>query len=125
MFKEILSKSAPAPVGPYSQALECNGFIFCSGQIALNPQTGSLSGHTAAEQAEQILKNISAVLQAADLSLRSVIKTTIFLTDIADFADVNLVYENYMQGHRPARSTVAVAALPKSAKIEIECVAVR
>jgi 2-iminobutanoate/2-iminopropanoate deaminase len=124
-FKEIKTMKAPAPVGPYSQALEHNGMIFCSGQIALDPETGQMVGKTPAEQAEKLLSNLENVLKEAGLSFKNIIKTVIFLTDMAAFAEVNAVYEKRMNGHRPARSTVAAAALPKGALVEIECIAIR
>ena len=124
-FKEIKTMKAPAPVGPYSQALEHNGIIFCSGQIALDPETGVMVGKTPGEQAEKLLTNLENVLKEAGLSFKNIIKTVIFLTDMSAFAEVNAVYEKRMNGHRPARSTVAAAALPKGALVEIECIAIR
>ncbi|HRK08693.1 MAG TPA: RidA family protein [Pseudobdellovibrionaceae bacterium] len=119
------SKQAPAPIGPYSQAVEVNGMVFCSGQIPLDAGTGQMVGQTVSEQAEKVMQNISAVLSSADLTLQNVVKTTIFLTDMNDFASVNEVYAKHMRDNKPARSTVAVAALPKAAKVEIEVLAVR
>ncbi len=119
------SKQAPAPIGPYSQAVEINGMVFCSGQIPLDAATGQMVGQTVSEQAEKVMQNIAAVLASADLSLQNVVKTTIFLTDMNDFAAVNEVYAKHMRDNKPARSTVAVAALPKAAKVEIEVLAVR
>lgn len=120
-----LTKQAPAPIGPYSQAVEVNGFLFSSGQIPLDPVSGAMVGNTVGEQAEQVMANIKAVLASADLSLASVVKTTIFLTDMADFSTVNEVYAKHMGATRPARSTVAVLALPKGSKVEIEVLAAR
>lgn len=119
------SKQAPAPIGPYSQAVEANGFVFCSGQIALDPVTGEVKGESVAEQAEQVMANIKAVLQSADLSLASIVKTTIFLTNMSDFQAVNEVYSKHMGTTKPARSTIAVAGLPRGVKVEIEVLAVR
>jgi 2-iminobutanoate/2-iminopropanoate deaminase len=123
--KEIRTDNAPAPIGPYSQAIEANGFVFCSGQIPLDAKTGQLVGDTPAAQAEKVLDNVRAVLEAAGLGMSDVVKTTIFLIDMKAFPEVNAVYEKKMGGHRPARSTIAVAGLPKGAQVEIECLAVR
>ncbi|MBI3555247.1 MAG: RidA family protein [Deltaproteobacteria bacterium] len=123
--KEIRTDHAPAPVGPYSQAIEANGMVFCSGQIALDPMTGQMVGETPAAQADKLMDNVRAVLEAAGLGMSNVVKTTIFLVDMKAFAEVNAVYEKKMNGHKPARSTVAVAALPKGALVEVECLAVR
>lgn len=119
------SKQAPAPIGPYSQAVEVGGLVFCSGQIPLDAATGQMVGQTVSEQAEKVMQNIAAVLASADLGLKDVVKTTIFLTDMNDFASVNEVYAKHMRENKPARSTVAVAALPKAAKVEIEVLAAR
>lgn len=119
------SKSAPAPIGPYSQAVEVNGFVFCSGQIPLDPVSGQIVGTSVPEQTEQVMANIKAVLQAADLTLGNVVKTTIFLTDMADFQGVNEVYSKHMGSVKPARSTVAVQGLPRGVKVEIEVLAAR
>lgn len=119
------SKSAPAPIGPYSQAVEVNGFVFCSGQIPLDPVSGQVVGSTVPEQTEQVMANIKAVLTAADLSLSNVVKTTIFLTDMADFQGVNEVYAKHMGSVKPARSTVAVQGLPRGVKVEIEVLVAR
>ena len=123
--KIIESKEAPAPIGPYSQAVEMNGFVFCSGQIPLDPKSGQIVGQTVGEQAEQVMANIKAVLQAADLTLSNVVKTTIFLTDMADFQGVNEVYGKHMGVTKPARSTVSVQGLPRGVKVEIEVLAAR
>ena len=119
------SKQAPAPIGPYSQAVEMNGFVFCSGQIPLDPVSGQVKGETVAEQAEQVMANVKAVLTASDLALKNVVKTTIFLTDMADFQAVNVVYSKHMGETKPARSTVAVQGLPRGVKVEIEVLAAR
>lgn len=123
--KIIESKTAPAPIGPYSQAVEMNGFVFCSGQIPLDPKTGEVVGSTVGEQAEQVMANIKAVLQAADLTLANVVKTTIFLTTMSDFQSVNEVYGKHIGASKPARSTVAVQGLPRGVKVEIEVLAAR
>lgn len=117
------TKNAPAPIGPYSQAVEVGGFLFCSGQIAIDPGTGEVKNGTVAEQTELVMKNIGAVLEAAGCSFDNVVKTTIFLTDMADFPAVNEVYGRYFKAAPPARSTVAVAGLPRGVKVEIEVVA--
>ncbi len=123
--KIIESKDAPAPIGPYSQAVEINGFVFCSGQIPLDPKSGEVVGQTVGEQAEQVMTNIKAVLQAADLGFANIVKTTIYLTTMADFQGVNEVYGKHMGTSKPARSTVAVAGLPRGVKVEIEVLAAR
>lgn len=119
----ISTDKAPAAVGPYSQAIMANGFLFCAGQIGLDPQTGTLQEGLEA-QMKQICSNIDAVLSAAGLTQKNVVKTTIFVTDMNDFARVNELYAEYFGDHKPARSTVGVAALPKGAIVEIEVVAV-
>ncbi len=119
----ILTPRAPAPVGPYSQAIKVDGFVFCSGQVGLDPATGSIVSGGVAEQTRQVLDNLSAVLAAAGLTLADVVKTTIFVVDIKDFATVNAVYGERMSTPPPARSTVAVAALPLGALVEIEAIA--
>lgn len=120
----IQTPNAPAAIGPYAQAIAHNGLVYTSGQIALSPETGSLVGNNVKEQTEQCLKNLHAVLTAAGSNTESIIKVLIFLKTMDDFPIVNSVYENWVGNHRPARSTVAVAGLPKGALIEIECVAV-
>ena len=122
-FKRIFSPGAPAPIGPYSQAILAEGVLFCSGQIPIDPSTGELVEGDAAAQADRALRNLLAVLEAADCSFANVVRTTIYLVDMADFAAVNAVYDTYFGSVKPARSTVAVAALPKGARIEIDCVA--
>lgn len=122
-MKEIISTgNAPAAIGPYSQAVKAGGFLFTSGQIPVNPQDGSVPAGVA-EQAEQSIKNVKGVLEAAGSGLGNVVKTTVFLTDMADFAVVNAVYARYFTEPFPARSCVAVAALPKGVRIEVEAVA--
>ena len=117
---------APAPVGPYSQAVVAGDFVFCAGQIALDPVSGELVGKSDVRaQTRRVLDNLAAVLMEADSSLDHVTKTTVFLVDMGDFAAMNEVYAERFGGHRPARSTVPVGALPRGAKVEIECIAVR
>lgn len=119
----VKTENAPAAIGPYSQAVKSGDFVFCSGQVALRPDGSFVDGNTG-DQAKQVLENLKAVLIAAGSSLDKVVKTTIYLIDINDFAEVNTVYGNYFDGDiRPARATVAVATLPKGAKIEIDCIA--
>jgi len=118
----VVSGAAPAAIGPYSQAIIENGFIFTSGQIPLLPETGEIINGGVREQAEQVIKNLKAVLSAAGSDLTNVVKTTCFLTDMGDFAAFNEVYSGHFTG-KPARSCVAVLALPKGAKVEIEAVA--
>ena len=123
MSQIIHTEQAPAALGPYVQARKTGPWVYTSGQVALDPKSGEMMGTTAAEQAEQVLSNLLAVLSAAGARRDQVLKTTIFLVDMADFADVNAVYGRFFGEHKPARSTVAVAQLPKAARIEIECVA--
>ena len=121
----IQTPDAPEAIGPYAQAIEANGLIFCSGQIPINPATGNIEKAGAAEQTRQILLNLKAVLEAAGSSLHNVVKTTVFLADMGDFPFVNTVYAEIFGTHKPARSTVQVARLPKSARVEIEAIAVK
>lgn len=123
MLKPIHTQAAPAAIGPYSQAIIAGGFVFCSGQIPLDPETGKLVGTTAAEQARQVLRNLEAVLHASNSSLALVAKTTIFLKDLADFQAVNEVYAKAFGEHRPARATIEAARLPRDVQVEIDCVA--
>ncbi|MCD7855329.1 MAG: RidA family protein [Clostridiales bacterium] len=123
-MKEIISTDkAPAAIGPYSQAVKAGSFIFVSGQIPLDPETGAISGETIEEQAHRVFKNLSAVLESRGLSLENAVKTTVFLTDMGDFSAVNEVYKLYFKAGCPARSAVEVGALPKGAKIECELIA--
>lgn len=121
-MKIILTNNAPEPIGPYSQAIEAGGTLFCSGQIAINPADGLLHGVTAAEQAEQVCKNIKHVLDAAGYTFDNVVKTTCFLVNPTDFASFNNVYARYFTS-KPARSCVFVSALPKGALLEVEVTA--
>lgn len=123
MKKLIASPDAPEAVGPYSQAIAAGDLLFCAGQIPLAPDTGALVGGDVAAQADQVLKNIEAVLHANKMTFANVVKTTVFLTDLADFAKMNEVYAKYFTHPFPARSTVQVAALPKGANVEIEAIA--
>lgn len=123
--KIIRTSAAPEPIGPYSQAIEAQGFIFTSGQIAIDPQSGSLIQGSVTDQAHLVFKNLQAVLQKAGSSLDAVIKTTIFLKDMNDFAAVNDVYASYFGKGLPARSTVEVSRLPKDVLVEVDCIAVK
>jgi 2-iminobutanoate/2-iminopropanoate deaminase len=120
----IATSAAPAAIGPYSQAIGASGFVFTSGQLGMDPATGDLQDGVEA-QAERALLNLGAVLEEAGLGFQDVVKTTIFLVDMADFAVVNAVYARHMPTPPPARSTIQVAALPKAALVEIEAIAVR
>lgn len=117
------SDRAPQAIGPYSQAIEVDGYLFTSGQIGLDPATGELVSERFEPQAEQVLANLAAVLTSADCTFANVVKATIYVTDLDDFAVLNRLYGEAMGDHRPARSTVQVAALPKNAKVEIDFVA--
>ena len=121
-MKFITTNNAPKAIGPYSQAVEANGMIYTSGQIGLTPE-GAFAATDVAGQTHQVMRNLTAVLDAAGVTLNEVIKTTIFLSDMNDFALVNDIYASYFGGHRPVRSTVAVKTLPANALVEIDCVA--
>ena len=123
-MKEIIStESAPGAIGPYSQAVKAGNMVFCSGQIPIDPQTGEFVSNKISEQTEQVLKNLSAVLEAAGTGLNNVVKTTVFLIDMNDFAQMNEVYAKYFNENKPARATVQAARLPRNARVEIECIA--
>ena len=121
-MKTIYTEKAPAAVGPYSQAVVINGLVYTSGQIALNPSTGELVGSTIEEQAEQVMKNLVAILEAAGTKPENAVKTLCFLTDINDFAAFNAVYARYFT-EKPARSCVGIQSLPKGAICEVEVIA--
>ncbi len=123
----ITTTNAPAAIGPYNQAIRCGQFVYTSGQIALDPASGELVGDDVQAQTHRVLQNLQAILNSAGTSLASVLKTTVFLTRMSDFQAMNAVYATYFEGPdglTPARSTIAVAELPRKALIEIECVAV-
>ena len=120
--RTVQTDHAPAAIGPYSQAIVHGELVFCSGQIALDPESGELVGDDVSEQAERVLRNLEAVLAAAGSGLDRVLKTTVYLTTMADFAAVNAVYGEFFTT-RPARATVAVSELPKAALVEIDCIA--
>ena len=119
----VETPNAPAAVGPYSQGIKANGFLFLSGQIPLNPESGAISAVDIVGQTKQVMENLLAVLNSQGLMMSDVVKTTIFMIDLADFGRVNDVYGSYFPSDPPARSTIQVAALPRGAKIEIEAVA--
>ncbi len=123
-LETLHTDNAPAAIGPYAQAVKANGFLFTAGQIPLHPVTMEVTGTTVAEQTEQVVANLAAVLAAAGCDFSSVVKTTVFLRDMADFAEMNEVYARAFGATRPARSTVAVAGLPRNVRVEIELVAV-
>ena len=124
MNKEIIStENAPGAIGPYSQAVKVGDFVFCSGQIPIDPQTGNFVSDDVAEQTTQVLKNLSAVLKAAGTDLNNVVKTTVFLADMNDFTAMNEIYAEFFGDNKPARATVQAARLPRDARVEIECIA--
>jgi 2-iminobutanoate/2-iminopropanoate deaminase len=124
MKKEIINTaSAPAPIGPYNQSVKANGFLFVSGQIAIDPKTGNIDATTIEEETHQVMKNLAVILAEAGLSFEVVVKTTIFLSDMAHFGVVNEVYAQYFEGNHPARETVAVKGLPKNVNVEISMIA--
>lgn len=119
----IRTKSAPAPIGPYNQAVYAGNLLFISGQICIDPATGQLNNGTIAEETKQVMENLKAILSEAGLSFRDVVKSTIFLTDMNQFSEVNEVYGNYFTEAFPARETVQVSALPKFVNVEISLIA--
>lgn len=119
----ITTELAPAAVGPYSQAIHAGGFVFISGQLGLVPHTGAFAGPDFESQAKQALANMSAILQAAQCAITDIVSVDVFVTDLANFAVFNSIYAEFMQGHRPARAAVQVAALPLGGVVEIKCVA--
>ena len=124
-MKIISTSSAPAAIGPYSQAIEANGMVFVSGQLPIDPATGAFAEGGIKELTRQSLTNMKAILAEAGLTMDNVVKTTVFLADMADFAEMNEVYASFFEGVCPARSAVAVKTLPKEARVEIECIAAR
>ena len=121
----VLTDRGPKPIGPYSQGIRANGFLYISGQVALDPKTGEFVGTDIRQQTEKTLENIKGILEAAGSNLHHVVKTTVFLKDINDFAAMNEVYAKHFGTHKPARSTVQAAGLPRSARVEIEVIAVK
>lgn len=124
-MQRIEAPGAPKAVGPYSHAVVAGDLVYCSGQVPLDPATGELVSGDIAAQTDRIFDNLTAVLAAAGSGLERVVKTTVFLVDIADFAAMNEAYAKRFADHRPARSTIGVAALPRGARVEIECIATR
>ena len=123
MFWPTNTDKAPQPVGPYSQAFRAGPWLFCSGQIPLDPKSSQIAGTDIKAQSRQVFENIKAVLQAENMSLKNVVKSMVFLTDIKEFPAFNQVYESYFFDHKPARSCVEVSALPLAAKVELEVIA--
>jgi len=123
MREQIQTKNAPAAIGPYSQAIKAGGLVFVSGQIPIDPETGEFVAGGIAEQTERVLKNLTAVLEAAGSGLDKVVKTTVFLADMKEFAAMNEVYARFFSSAPPARATVEAAGLPRDARVEIEAVA--
>ena len=123
-METVSTQKAPGAIGPYSQAIKAGGMVFCSGQIPIDPATGEFVSDSIAEQTEQVLKNLAEVLAAAGSGLDAVVKTTVFLADMNDFAEMNEVYGRYFSDNKPARATVQAARLPRDARVEIDCIAV-
>lgn len=123
MIEPVATDRGPKAIGPYSQAVKANGFVFLSGQIALDPQTQQIIEGDVAAQTERVLENLKGIAEAAGSSLQHVVKTTVFLADLKDFAAMNEVYSRYFVHHPPARSTVEVARLPRDVRVEIEAIA--
>jgi 2-iminobutanoate/2-iminopropanoate deaminase len=124
MKKQVVTDKAPKAIGPYSQGIVANGFVFCSGQIPIDPATGELNTGSIEDQTRQVLKNVAAVLEAAGSSLDDAVKCTVFLQDMNDFAKMNGVYAEFFKAPNPARAAVQVARLPRDVKVEIEAIAV-
>lgn len=123
MLATIHTDKAPKAIGPYSQAVKCNGFVFVSGQIPINPATGELLAGTAGEKTKLVMENIGRILEEAGTSFDKVVKTTIYLTDLNEFDEVNKIYGEFFSSHKPARATVQVARLPKDVSVEIDAIA--
>jgi 2-iminobutanoate/2-iminopropanoate deaminase len=124
MMETVSTENAPGAIGPYSQAVKTGNLVFCSGQIPIDPATGNFVSENVAEQTEQVLINLSAVLEAAGTNLSKVVKTTVFLADMNDFTAMNEIYAKFFDANKPARATVQAARLPRDARVEIECIAV-
>jgi len=124
IINELKTQNAPAAIGPYSQGMSANGFLFLSGQIAINPENGEVVKGSVTEQTEQIIRNITALLEAANLNFTNIIKTTCFLVNMEDFGEFNAAYAKFFK-NKPARSCVAVSALPKGVSVEIEVIAAK
>jgi len=124
-MRTVATPAAPATIGPYAQAVTAGGFVFCSGQLGLDPKTGQFAAADTAGQTRQALANLAAVLAAAGSDLRQVVKTTVFLADLNDFAAMNAEFEKAFAGHKPARAAIEARRLPRDAKVEIEAIAVQ
>ncbi|MBV6497465.1 MAG: RidA family protein [Acidobacteria bacterium ACB1] len=124
MIEVVATEKAPGAIGPYSQAIKANGMVFCSGQIPIDPATGNFVSDDVVEQTEQVFKNLGEVLAAAGASFETVVKTSVFLADMNDFAAMNEVYSRYFDTNKPARATVQAARLPRDARVEIDCIAI-
>ena len=124
-LRSVSSEKAPKALGPYSQAIVTGDLVFCAGQVGLDPASGQVVSGDIKDQTRRCLDNLAAVLEAAGSSLDRVTKTTVFLTDLAEFTAMNEAYAERFGGHKPARSTIGIAALPRGARIEIECIAIR
>jgi len=124
MKQSIQTSQAPAAIGPYSQAIKTNGFLFISGQLPIDPVTNTFSGDDAATQTRQSLKNIRSILKQAGLEMDAIVKTTVYLSDMGDFVEMNSVYAEFFSGEFPARVAIEVSALPKNARVEIDAIAV-
>ncbi len=123
MYEQIETERAPLPIGPYSQAIRANGFIFVSGQIPMDPSTGAMVSGQVGEQTRQVMRNLAAILESAGSGLSKLVRTTIYLTNLDDFSEVNRVYAECLGDVKPARATVEVSRLPRDARVEIEAVA--
>ena len=123
MKEQVQTDNAPKAIGPYSQAIKANGMLFASGQVPINPATGEIIQGSIGEQTERVFENLKAVLEAAGTSLEKVVKTTVFLADLADFAEMNATYAKFFGATPPARSTVEVSRLPRDARVEIDLIA--
>ncbi len=125
MHQIFETSHAPLPIGPYAQAIQAGNMVFVSGQIPLSPETGELAGPDLADQTRQVLRNLQAILDQAGCKISEIVKTTVFMTDLKDFATFNKLYAEWLGSHTPARSTIQVAALPKGAQVEIEAIIVK
>lgn len=123
MLATIHTDKAPQAIGPYSQAVKCNGFVFVSGQIPINPSTGELLAGSTGDKTRLVMENIGRILEEAGTSFDKVVKTTIYLTDLNEFDEVNKIYGEFFSSHKPARATVQVARLPKDVSVEIDAIA--
>ncbi len=124
MKETISTENAPSAIGPYSQAVKVGNMVYCSGQIPIDPATGEFNSQNVTEQTRQVLENLSAVLRAAGTDLDNVVKTTVFLVDMNEFAQMNEVYAEFFGENKPARATVQAARLPRDTRVEIDCIAV-